>query len=333
MFQRVLFFSVLILSWRDQANGQVVDALVPTGYSMPVPVAVAPGQILNLFVRGIGVALGGRVAATELPLPTALAGISVTIAEPDAYNLLNIPKPPYQQSPVPLFAVASVSGCNEVVIGPVFHQCENFTVITVQIPFWLVPDPVSPVRRIAELTVSENGTPVVALIVRPHVDQIHVVDGCDAQVVTAIPPGGGACRPGPLVTHADGRLVSFLDQAQPGEVLVLYALGLGITTPTVKDGEASPIPAASVRVGLDFDFSPNAGPSMPSQRRDPGTPPLPVFAGLSPGLVGLYQVNFVVPTPPPGTPNCFGTVHSNLTVSVIGANSTDGAGICVAVGL
>jgi hypothetical protein len=120
-----------------------------------------------------------------------------------------------------------------------------------------------------------------------------------------------------------------LNQAKPGEELVIYTLGLGVTTPAVKEGEASPTPAATVSVGLDFDFSPNAGPSTPGQRRDPGTPPLPVFAGLSPGSAGLYQVNFVVPTPPPGTPACFGTVHSNLTVSVIGANSTDGAGICV----
>jgi hypothetical protein len=254
----------------------------------------------------------------------------VTIAEPDPYNLFDIPKPPYPEGPVPIFAVSPVSGCNEVVASPVFHACENVTMITVQIPFWLLPDPVSPVRRIAELTVSENGAPVVALIVRPHIDQIHVVDGCDAQLETAVPPGG-ACRPGPLVIHADGSPVSILNQAKPGEELVLYALGLGVTTPAVKEGEASPTPAASLSVGLDFDFFPNAGPSKPNQRRDPGTPPVPVFAGLSPGSAGLYQVNFIVPTPPPGTPTCFGTVHSNLTVSVIGANSTDGAGICVTV--
>ena len=330
MFQRVLTHSILILSAGGYANGQVMDTLVPTGYSMPVPVGVAPGQVLNLFVRGLGASLSGRVAAAELPLPTTLAGISVTIAEPGPYNLFDIPQPPYPESPVPIFAVAPASGSHEVVAGLVFHPCENFTVITVQIPFWLLPDPVSPVRRIAELTVSENGAPVVAFIVRPHIDQIHVVDGCDAQLLTAVAPGGG-CRPGPLVTHADGSLVSFLNQAKPGEVLVIYALGLGLTTPAVKEGEASPTPAASVSVGLDFDFSPNAGPSTPGQRRNPGTPPLPVFAGLSPGSAGLYQVNFVVPTPSPSTPPCFGTVHSNLTVSVIGANSTDGAGICVTV--
>jgi hypothetical protein len=328
MFQRVLVFSILIPSAGGYANGQVMDTLVPTGYAMPVPVGVAPGQILNIFVRGIGAGLSGRVAATELPLPTTLAGISVTIAEPGPYNLFDIPQPPYPESPVPIFAVAPVSGCNEVVAGLVLHACENATMITVQIPFWLVPDPVGPFRRIAELTVSENDAPVVAFIVRPHIDQIHVVDGCDAQLLTAVPPGGG-CRPGPVVTHPDGSLVSSLNQAKPGEELVIYTLGLGVTTPAVKEGEASPTPAATVSVGLDFDFSPNAGPSTPSQRRDPGTPPLPVFAGLSPGSAGLYQVNFVVPIPPPGTPACFGTVHSNLTVSVIGANSTDGVGICV----
>jgi uncharacterized protein (TIGR03437 family) len=58
--------------------------------------------------------------------------------------------------------------------------------------------------------------------------------------------------------------------------------------------------------------------------------PGPLYSGLVPGYVGLYQINFIVPPPPAGTQSCSGTVQSNLTVSVGGLASFDGAGICVA---
>ena len=44
----------------------------------------------------------------------------------------------------------------------------------------------------------------------------------------------------------------------------------------------------------------------------------------------LDQINFVVPQPPAGTQACSGAVQSNLTVSVGGLTSFDGAGICAA---
>jgi uncharacterized protein (TIGR03437 family) len=55
----------------------------------------------------------------------------------------------------------------------------------------------------------------------------------------------------------------------------------------------------------------------------------PLYSGLVPGYVGLYQINFIVPQPPAGILSCSGTVQSNLTVSVGGQTSFEGAGICV----
>ena len=98
---------------------------------------------------------------------------------------------------------------------------------------------------------------------------------------------------------------------------------------------AAPVPTQTTFT-LDFNYHANALAAKP------GTPgPQPLFAGLTPGYVGLYQVNFVVPPVPMGTRPCEDTgdmlipgrnpVLSNLTVSVGGAVSFDAARICVAV--
>jgi hypothetical protein len=100
----------------------------------------------------------------------------------------------------------------------------------------------------------------------------------------------------------------------------------------------------SETLALDFDFRPDALATLPfpqlfiisarpflfPQAAPDGQPPAPLFSGLVQGYVGLYQINFVVPQPPLGVRACSGAVQSNLTVSVGGLNSFDGAGICVA---
>jgi len=72
----------------------------------------------------------------------------------------------------------------------------------------------------------------------------------------------------------------------------MYAFGLGATIPVVKSGEAAPLPAPTTAQPLliGFDFRKNAAP----QRVEEPTPDQTamLFAGLTPGFVGLYQVNF-----------------------------------------
>src|SRR5438876_11895831 len=138
----------------------------------------------------------------------------------------------------------------------------------------------------------------------------------------AQPRSGGA-----IVIHGDGSLVSFSKPAQPGEELVMYAVGLGATNPPVKTGAASPappVPTAQTFV-LNFDYRQNA--LLPSGTSPIFHPPAPVFAGLTPGFAGLYQINFVVPTMPASAAPCT-MAANNLTVTLAGA-SFDGVAICV----
>src|SRR5437879_3707163 len=75
----LLFGSVLLFS--SAGFGQTSNTVFGAGYSLPVPINAAPGQILNLFVQGIGAGVTQRAAATSLPLPTVLAGISVRLTQ------------------------------------------------------------------------------------------------------------------------------------------------------------------------------------------------------------------------------------------------------------
>jgi uncharacterized protein (TIGR03437 family) len=154
-------------------------------------------------------------------------------------------------------------------------------------------------------------------------DSIHILTTCGTSL-------------SPCVTHSDGTLVTASSPAIAGETLVIYAVGLGATTPPVPTGQLSPSPAARANSSVDLDFNPNAAPTKPDYLRPASARQPPAFAGLTPGQVGLYQVNVQIPANLPAVPACGGTVehpiYSNLTITISsGYFSYDGVAICVQV--
>jgi uncharacterized protein (TIGR03437 family) len=142
-----------------------------------------------------------------------------------------------------------------------------------------------------------------------------------------------------LVTHSNGTLVSASSPASAGEALTAWVFGLGQTSPAATTGQAASASPTAETFFLNFNYQVNALPAKPYTGDPDNQPPQPLYAGLAPGFVGLYQVNFVVPPAPPnGLPQCTGAgaasgtnvAQSNLTVSIGGQSSFDGAGICVA---
>jgi uncharacterized protein (TIGR03437 family) len=105
----------------------------------------------------------------------------------------------------------------------------------------------------------------------------------DSIQLTGTAPGV-ATAPGGLVAawHLDGSAVTEALPAQPGETLILLGAGLGLTDTPVIDG--APSPAAPLANVL----------SAPSITIDGQTAAVS-FAGLQPGVVGIYQINFTVP--------------------------------------
>jgi uncharacterized protein (TIGR03437 family) len=106
----------------------------------------------------------------------------------------------------------------------------------------------------------------------------------DSIQVSAVVPGLAANADGTVIAqHADGSLINAMSPAKGGEIAVAYLSGLGTTSGgDVTSGGASP--------GGDL-----ATPTLTPTLTVGGVSAKIEFVGLTPGLVGLYQMNFDVP--------------------------------------
>jgi uncharacterized protein (TIGR03437 family) len=80
--------------------------------------------------------------------------------------------------------------------------------------------------------------------------------------------------------------------AQPGDLIILYAAGLGSTSPNSQTGE---IPGFEALISAFSSFQ----VLLNGKALDPATVP---YAGQTPGFAGLYQVNFYLPLNCPPNP-------------------------------
>jgi uncharacterized protein (TIGR03437 family) len=85
------------------------------------------------------------------------------------------------------------------------------------------------------------------------------------------------------VLHSSGAPVSATSPAIAGETLVVYLTGLGQVDGSLAAGDPAPASLLSVTAQVTVDLG-------------TGAPLKPFFAGLTPGLAGVYQVNVTLPT-------------------------------------
>jgi uncharacterized protein (TIGR03437 family) len=289
--------------------------LLGAGNVNPLPLSVAPGQLLTLFVQPPG--------GTSTISPS---NVSATYS-----NASDQPMP-----------VVSVDPASVACAAVATSDCAQSYAVTVQVPFaiqtvcYVCANPLQPSGSIA---VTVNGVKSAYIPVQPLPDRVHILTACDVSIAGAsFSPSFGGLPCTPMVTHADGTLVSSSRPAQTREELVAYATGLGQTDPALTTGQPAAASSPTLTTfALDFNFHPNALPSKPLPASVTGF--APVFTGATKGYVGLYQINFVVPAPPAGLPSCAvptatlvngNIAQSNLTVSVGSIFSFDGAGLCVA---
>jgi uncharacterized protein (TIGR03437 family) len=134
--------------------------------------------------------------------------------------------------------------------------------INIQIPVGLTPNATYPV------IVKSNGT----------------ISGVESITIANASPGVAAFADGTLIAqHASYQLVDAAHPAAPNEALIIYLGGMGATNPLVGTGQQAPSnPLANLPVL----------PKMTVDGKDAGI----VFAGLTPGGIGLYQMVFTVPS-------------------------------------
>jgi uncharacterized protein (TIGR03437 family) len=111
----------------------------------------------------------------------------------------------------------------------------------------------------------------------------------------------------PIIVHADNSLVTPTAPAQAGEVLTIYATGAGPLNNPPLDGQPAP-------------SSPDATTKVTPSVTVGGAAATVQFSGLTPGSVGLLQINIQLPAT---LPTATGTPHSlPLVISFPAASST-----------
>jgi uncharacterized protein (TIGR03437 family) len=107
--------------------------------------------------------------------------------------------------------------------------------------------------------------------------------------LTSDSPGIAEFAAGQIIAQhlSDNSLITETSPAMPGEVIVFYVAGMGLTNPGVASGTASP--STNLPALLDTPTLTLNGASVTNI----------LFAGLTPTLVGLYQVDFQVPANAP----------------------------------
>jgi uncharacterized protein (TIGR03437 family) len=142
---------------------------------------------------------------------------------------------------------------------------------------------------------------------------VGVVNGALSLPVTVsvvpITPGVAANLDGSVIAQdSNFNLITPASPAHPGEAIVIYLVGMGATNPPVASGMAAP--------------GTNPGDTLASAAVQPvvqvsNQSAKILYAGLTPGAIGLYQINFVVPSGVSA-----GTLSLTVSQGTVNANAT-----------
>ena len=165
--------------------------------------------------------------------------------------------------PAPIFAVANVNGQEQI----------NF-----QVPWEIQGEAIPPQAGLTPITVTAKPSASIVVVnngvVSPALRALY------STIQPAIITSDGTHA---VAVHSDYSLVTGQNPARPGDVITFYGVGFGPVTPSPATGALAGSSPPSV-------MNPNPIISISSHNATV------LFAGLSPGSVGLYQFNVVVPT-------------------------------------
>ena len=161
-------------------------------------------------------------------------------------------------------AISGTRAYFDLVSGPLYFVSSGQ--INFQVPFELN------VQQ-AHLTITLNGSASIPVILNISPYAPGIFTGGDGSPI--------------IVNYRTGGLISAAQPVKTGDVLIIYGTGLGPIANPPASGNPTPLDKLyPVSVPLTVAFGSTAVTAD--------------FAGLTPGFIGLYQVNVTVPVLPPG---------------------------------
>lgn len=247
-----------------EGSGFILDPIpfTATAVAGPTPVVPANGAVNGAsFNSGVAALAPGAIASI---FGTNLTTAPVTGAQPRFVSGTDVLQTTANGTRVTFDGVAA----------PLFflkHDAASYDQLNVQVPFELAG------KTSAQLVVYLNGKPsaAVTVAVQPVSPALFTVCAC----------GTGAA----VIQNQDYTINTQSNAAARGSVILLYATGLGPTSPTGITGKAAPHAEPLARTADQYLPVITIG----------GVSARVEFSGLAPWFVGLWQVNVTVPANAP----------------------------------
>jgi uncharacterized protein (TIGR03437 family) len=271
-------------SWRlgVENNGSSRTGLV-TGFSITIT-----GNVLGPPVIGPNTIVSTSSFLTGLVAP----GDQISVFGVNLGPTTGVRSDPTSTLPT---TVSGTTVTFDGVAAPIFYVSDE--VVAVQAPTSLTTGGLTQIR-VTSSSGSSLSIPLIASMANPGVFTYEAGGGGQAKGINQDGSPNG-----------DGSIFGSDKPAPTGSVISVYATGLGAVTPAVVAGTAAP-------------SSPLSPTVSPVTAYVAGRAATVTFAGLAPGMTGVYQVNIMVPpTAPSGT--------DRLVLYVNGIGSQTGATIQV----
>jgi uncharacterized protein (TIGR03437 family) len=269
-------------------QGVVDNALYQLGAT------IAPGELVA--VRGEQFTTGTPMSAPSLPLGTSLGGATVYVNGNAAQTYYVAASHVENQGGQITFQVPY-----SVPAGQATIRVDRNDSGTVQTGNTISVQVANSAPRLLQFALNSSGASITAAAVTS-TDNIVTENPVGTEYAIATFPDG-VTFPIPTTTGLASRPATF------GDTLVFYGLGFGQTSPPATEGVA--ISGTTTIANCTMVFETVVLPGAPNITSTPA------YCGLTPGSVGLYQVNVTVPT---GTPTG-NAVPVYLTIGSATSNS------------
>jgi uncharacterized protein (TIGR03437 family) len=229
-------------------------------FALPNPAFLGQSATVNAASFSTGVAPGSIATIFGIGLTRGVTGVVPAPSGPLPYSLRGT-SVLVNGIPAPIFGIANVNGQEQI----------NF-----QVP-WEVQG--TPIPRVPLSPIIITTQAAVSIVVVNNGAVSPALRASFYSIQPAIITGDGSHS---VAVRSDYSLVTSQNPARPGDVITLYGVGFGPVTPLVATGAPAGASPPSVL---------NPSPTVSISARNTTV----LFAGLSPGSVGLYQFNIVVP--------------------------------------